>query len=143
MFSIFISVGSCHKVPLVPTNLSEPLWSYDSQRNGETFNCIFMHTVFIKGRKVTRTLKGIFLFLFPIFFFQQNKKINLSFTSQSFFRWCISDIISRERILSHFIFQKQFTHVRQKRGLLSLLLTCLFLSLTWFRYQLTLKTSVG
>ena len=35
----------------VPTDLSEPLWLYDSQTKGETFNCILIHTVFIKERK--------------------------------------------------------------------------------------------
>ena len=118
MFSMFISVGSCHKVPPVPTNLSEPLWHYDSQRNGETFDCIFIHTILIKGRKKSsfclgyQSVIGNFFLSFSIFFFQQNYKINLLLTSQPFFSWCIGDIIWKEWILSHFIFQKQFTHLR-------------------------------
>ena len=47
--------------------------------------------------------------IFLFFFFQQNSKLYLSVTSQSFFSCCISDIILKEWILSHFIIQKQFT----------------------------------
>ena len=82
MFSMFISVGSCHKVPPVPTNLSEPLWHYDSQKNGETFDFIFIHTILIKGRKKSssfclgyQNVIGNFFLSLSIFFFSKTIKL--------------------------------------------------------------------
>ena len=118
MFSIFVYVGSYHKVQPVPTNLSKPLWLYDSQKRGETFSYVFIDTTFIKGRMYSSFCLGyqsvigkyfFFFIFFCFFFFQQNSNFYLSVTSQSFFSWCISGIILKEWILSHFIIQKQFT----------------------------------
>ena len=73
MFSIFVSAGSYHKVQPVPTNLSKPLWLYDSQKRGETFSYVFIDTTFIKGRMQSsfclgyQSVKGTF-FTFFIFF---------------------------------------------------------------------------
>ena len=73
MFSIFVYVGSSHKVQPVPTNLSKPLWLYDSQKRGETFSYVFIDTTFIKGRMYSsfcvgyQSIIGKFLLLFPIF----------------------------------------------------------------------------
>ena len=102
MFSIFVYVGSYHKVQPVPTNLSKPLWLYDSQKRGETFSYVFIDTILIKGRMYSsfcvgyQNIIGKFLLLFPIlmcFFFKQNNKLYLLVISQSFFSWCISNII--------------------------------------------------
>ena len=73
MFSIFVYVGSSHKVQPVPTNLSKPLWLYDSQKRGETFSYVFIDTTFIKGRMYSsfcvgyQSIIGKFLLLLPIF----------------------------------------------------------------------------
>ena len=86
MFSIFVYVGSYHKVQPVPTNLSKPLWLYDSQKRGETFSYVFIDTTFIKGRMYSSFCVGYqsiigkfsFFFLFLcVFFFQQNNKLYL------------------------------------------------------------------
>ena len=104
-------------MPPVPTDLSEPLWLYDSQTKGETFNCILIHTVFIYERKKSsifvglQSVKANFSFFFPIFmgfFFQQNNKLHLSVTSNSFSSLYISDIIWNNEY-HHSIFTKQFT----------------------------------
>ena len=74
MFSIFVSVGSYHKVQPVPTNLSKPLWLYDSQKRGETFSYVFIDTTFIKGRMYSsfclgyQSVIGKFFFFFQFFF---------------------------------------------------------------------------
>lgn len=77
MFSIFVSAGSYHKVQPVPTNLSKPLWLYDSQKRGETFSYVFIDN-FHKRENVEQLLfrlperyRKIFLpfHIFLFFFF--------------------------------------------------------------------------
>ena len=88
MFSIFVSAGSYHKVQPVPTNLSKPLWLYDSQKRGETFSYVFIDTTFIKGRMYSsfcvgyQSVIGKFFLIFPIFlFFFSSKTANFIYHS--------------------------------------------------------------
>ena len=69
MFSIFVSVGSYHKVQPVLINLSKTLWLYDSQKRGETFSYVFIDTTFIKGRMYSSFWVGYQSIIFFWFFF--------------------------------------------------------------------------